>query len=264
MSLGELPPWGAAGATGQWSRHEDGACRLGNLGVHLLRLYALAERCGTGCCFVDLGVDHGVSSLALALDAIPRSNNVYGVDLRFVHLGFDLDRHPNYHRVLGDSVTVGKQWEGGDIDLLFVDTLHIEPQVLCELYVWYPHVKPGGFVVLHDTAWPDERHDLAWHPDAVRAGLELPTPDRAVASFFGLEREFETGKHSGFRYVDDDIEATHYPESWGMTVVHVKRKQSLAANIADWSTVFAHRSEILRLLLGEQRLQSLGVELELT
>ncbi|MCU0268069.1 MAG: class I SAM-dependent methyltransferase [Acidimicrobiales bacterium] len=253
--------WGRYGPTGSWNHTTSGTCTLSDLGVHLLRLHALTQRCGRGSTFVDLGVAHGVSSLALALDAIDRDHDVYGVDLRFADLGFDLRAHPRYHRIRGDSVTVGSRWDRGGIDLLVLDTLHVEPQVLCELHRWVPHVRPGGYVVVHDTAWPPGSHDLAWHAGAAAAGTVWPTPDRAVARFFGLEEHFAHATHTGFHHVDDDLEVTHHPDSWGMTVVRVGGTRDYRANIADWDAVFAQRAAVLHTLFDEATLRWYGVDL---
>lgn len=255
-------PWGRGGASGGWNREESGHCCLSNLGVNLLRLYAVVDRAGRDRTFVDLGVDHGVSSLALGLDAIERGNLVYGVDLSFANLGYDLRAHPNHRRIRGDSVTVGKHWDRGDVDLVFVDTLHVEPQVLSELYHWYPRVRPGGYVIVHDTAWPEGRHDLAWHPRASAADPAWPTPDRAVAAFFGLERQFGDGKFDGFHHVDDDLEVTHHAESWGMTIIRVKRRRDLRSNITDWSEVFRQRARVLRSVMSEAALRWFSVDLD--
>ena len=257
----EVAPWGPSGARGAWNAEESGLCRLSNLGVHLLRLYAIVDRCGEHNTFVDLGVDHGVSSLALALDAITRHNTVYGVDLSFANLGYDLRSHPCYHRVRGDSVTVGRRWDGGAVDVLVVDTLHVAPQVLCELHQWYAHVPVGGYVVLHDTAWPDGRHDLQWHERARAAGVTWPTPDRAVAAFFGLDEQFARGKHTGFRYADDDVEVDHHADSWGMTIVRRRSDRDLRSNINDWATVFEQRAEVLRTVMTDGARRWFGVDL---
>jgi len=210
---------------------------------------------------VDLGVDHGVSSLALALDAVPRRNTVFGVDLTFSNLGFDLRSHPHYHRIRGDTVTVGRQWDRGCVDLVFIDSLHVEPHVLSELHAWFPHVRTGGTIIVHDTAWPEGSHDLRWHPGADATGVKWPTPDRAVAAFFGLEQQFADAKHHGFHHVDDDIEVAHHPESWGMTVIRRKSSRDLRANVGDWPRVFAQRTQVLCSLMDAARLRWFGIDL---
>lgn len=39
-----------------------------------------------------------------------------------------------------------------DIDILFIDTNHVYEETLIELELYYPRVRPGGRIYLHDTA----------------------------------------------------------------------------------------------------------------
>ncbi len=198
--------------------------------------------------------------MAMAADAVDRDNDVYGVDVRFRHLGFDLRHHPRYQRVRADSVTAGKCWRGPRVDAVFIDTLHVSPQALCELYLWQPLVRIGGLVIVHDTAWPDGVCDLGWSGSAQRAGMAWPTPDRAIAAFFGLEEQFRTGKHVGFRYETRDISVTHYPESYGMTFVRMKRRVDFRAQITAWDRIFADRERVIRTVLAPQTIRLLSID----
>lgn len=236
------------------------ASTAGHLGENLPRLKAIADQCGTNAVFVELGVDRGIVTQTLLTAAEQSGNLVYGVDVNFRHLPYALMAHPCHRRIRSDSVTAGGRWGRGPIDLLFVDTLHVAPHVLCELHVWTPHLRPGGFVIVHDTAWPDDQRDLTWHPRVRTEGASWPTPDQAVASFFGLADAFADGKHTGFQHNDRRITAVHHPASYGMTVVQVHDASTLGEKI-DWPAVYRERERVLRLVVGDDGITALRIDL---
>lgn len=49
-----------------------------------------------------------------------------------------------------DSSTLGKNWIGGDLDLLIVDGDHLQDGVEKDIDAWLPHVKVGGLIFFHD------------------------------------------------------------------------------------------------------------------
>ena len=49
------------------------------------------------------------------------------------------------------SADVARSWDGGPVDLVFVDGDHLEPGVLADWELWHPHVAPGGHVLFHDA-----------------------------------------------------------------------------------------------------------------
>ncbi len=53
---------------------------------------------------------------------------------------------------------------GGAPELIFIDSSHEYENTLAELEAWYPHLAPGGFVVLHDSS------EFAASFDATKAG----------------------------------------------------------------------------------------------
>ena len=63
------------------------------------------------------------------------------------------------------SAAVARRWDGGAIDLLFVDGDHSEAGVAEDWELWHGFVAPGGTVVFHDAR--------AGRPDG--GGLEGPT-----------------------------------------------------------------------------------------
>lgn len=61
-------------------------------------------------------------------------------------------RHIKFHRI--ESIDAGKRWEelsNMDVDWLHIDTSHTYEQTKGELETWYPLVKVGGMIVMHDS-----------------------------------------------------------------------------------------------------------------
>src|SRR5579872_6438868 len=93
---------------------------------------------------VDLGVWAGHSSRILLDVARSRGGIVYGIDNELSGVNKSLGLDPHYQLIIGDSVTVGKRWQGPRPDFIFVDTIHTKEHVLCELYYWYDLIAVGG------------------------------------------------------------------------------------------------------------------------
>jgi hypothetical protein len=148
--------------------------------------------------------------------------------------------------IQSDSVEAGKNWNSGEVSVLFVDTMHVSCQVLAELYYWYPHVKEGGYIVFHDTAWPEGRHDLFWVPEVVNNNIKYGRPEDAVGKFFGISDLYKQHIYDGFIYEDDDIEVNHNSDSWGMTFVKIKKKRNYISEIKDWDKIFEERNKVLQ------------------
>lgn len=65
---------------------------------------------------------------------------------------------PPQFQILGDSADIGKNWDLGQIDLLFVDGDHHEIGIEADIRSWFPHLRIGGIILFHDygkTEWPD-------------------------------------------------------------------------------------------------------------
>ena len=50
-----------------------------------------------------------------------------------------------------DFVSMSMHWLGGPIDLLFIDDGHYYETICKEMELWRQHVRPGGWIVLHDV-----------------------------------------------------------------------------------------------------------------
>lgn len=91
-----------------------------------------------------------------------------------------------YAAIHGDSVVVGQGWERGQVDLVFVDGDHTYAGARGDIESWWPHLKPGGYMVIHDY---QKREAFALKfpeipiTDELLGNLIKPYPDvdRAVA-----------------------------------------------------------------------------------
>jgi hypothetical protein len=216
-----------------------------DIGINAHHLYDIVSKY-KNTIFVDLGVRGGISSEIMLLDSNVNNNKVFGVDVDWSRLNSYVDNHPNYTKISGDSSTIGKYWDK-KISGLFVDTFHIKEQVLCELYFWYPHVEEGGFIAFHDTNWPEGKHDsygnIIW--DRVEDG---------VKSFFGV---------NSLNYEDEYIKMENYPDSWGMTIVQIKKKKDFISDFTYWKNVLDKRNHLISLFWNETNKKDVNIDLKL-
>ena len=200
-----------------------------DLGINKNVLYDITSKY-TESIFVDLGVREGLSSKIMLSDSVKNNNKVFGVDVNWNMLNSEVASHPNYTTILGDSSTVGKYWNE-KISGLFVDTFHIKEQVLSELYFWYSHIKEGGFIAFHDTNWPQGKHDEY-------GGITWGRVEEGVKSFFNVD---------SLNYEDEHIKMTNYPESWGLTIVEIKKKKDYISEFPNWKEVIDRRNCLINI-----------------
>lgn len=215
----------------------------GDLGNNSYELHKVISQYSNSI-FVDLGVRTGESSTVMLIDSTEKQNKVFGVDVEFSRLEAEVNIHPNYTKLLGDSSTLGKNWKD-KIEGLFVDTIHVKEQVMCELYFWYPHIKEGGFITFHDSNWPGGKYDFI-------GGENWPRVEEGIYNFFGINT---------LNYEDEFITVKNYPESYGMTFVTIKKKKDYISLFNDWEYIFERRNKLLTNFFNENT--KFGGELEL-
>lgn len=215
-----------------------------DLGQNVYRLYELIKSNGV---YVDCGIRHGVSSEIFLLDAEKNSNSVFGieVDINFKDLSPDIKNHPNYKLILGESATIGKHWKG-KINGLFIDTVHVKEQAMVELYYWYEKLLDGGFIGFHDTAWPEDKHDT-------HGGYVWDRVEDGIKSFFGIDE---------LNYEDEFIKCSHYPESWGMTIIEIKKKKDYLSG-KDWMPIFEARNKLINAQWAHLPNEEIKIELNM-
>lgn len=118
---------------------------------------------------VNVGAGAGTSSLAMAeaCDEIGAQRILYSIDnspggpLGGLEGENNAFRNANMfppHQILDDSRIAGRYWVGEQIDLLFIDDGHLEPEIQGDIDAWMPNLKDGGIVAFHDygtAKWPD-------------------------------------------------------------------------------------------------------------
>lgn len=146
---------------------------------------------------IELGTRDGHSTSCFLVRAMQRAGHVWSVDINpnglvprrgwTMIVGNDLD--PDVFSQLPDSC-----------DLLFIDTSHAYDHTVLELSMYGPKVRPGGLILLHDTALehPEDRdlHLPAQEPWPVR---------RAMTEYADLH---------GYAWSEDEA-------SWGLGVIYV-------------------------------------------
>jgi predicted O-methyltransferase YrrM len=228
-----------------FSEQELASCDLGN--NNILRMYNVVEKAGENKKFVDLGVRQGVSSSIFLYNAEEKNNTVYGADLDFNFLNSKLKNSKKYYTLLADTVTLGKRWNEGNIDILFVDTLHIKEQVLCELYYWAEKINENGVIIFHDTAWEEGKKDTI-------AEREWDRVEDAIHEFFSINT---------LNYKDEFIESLHFTESYGMTFIKIKKKKDFKSNIKNWKEIFDNRNYYMNYLFKNDNLQNKIINLNI-
>ena len=214
-----------------------------DIGNNAINLYNIASNY-KNTIFVDLGVRIGVSSEIMLLDSDINNNKVFGVDVDWSLLDPLVNSHVNYTKISGDSSTVGKYWDK-KISGLFVDTFHIKEQVLSELYFWYPHIEEGGFIAFHDTNWPEDKNDFY-------GNIKWDRPEEGVKSFFNVD---------SLNYEDEYIKISNYPESWGMTIVEIKKKKDYISEYNNWEEILNRRNYLIGLFWNENNISDVKIDL---
>ena len=121
------------------------------------RLSVVLGVCGGGCC-LHLCEGH-------------RMGQVVGIDHQFdhpEHIQYIRQNFANFTFMLGDSVNsagdVYKQF--GEVDILFVDTIHEYQRTLDEYHAWKPYLSDKAVVCFDDL----------FRPGMIDAWNELPEP----------------------------------------------------------------------------------------
>ncbi len=142
----------------------------------------------------------------------------------------------------------GNTWQNGEIDILFVDSIHADVQVISELFAWWNRVKVGGWVVFHDTNWSNYIHKPS-HPCAGKkpgnsgkgydsyGGRAWATPDVAVKKFFQIE---------DMNTENENIFSIFSPDDLGMTFIQKKSDYDFTKDIIDWESIFQDRDYLIR------------------
>ena len=110
---------------------------------------------------VEIGSLRGRSTLCLAAGASLRPEtrvftvdpHVYGTHEELLENLEHFDALDIVEPICAPSTTAAESWTAG-LRVLFVDGDHREAAVDADLDAWLPHLMPGGFLLLHDSAGP--------------------------------------------------------------------------------------------------------------
>jgi hypothetical protein len=103
---------------------------------------------------IMLGAGPGVMTAAIK-DGNP-TIHVFMVDNDTCHYAiahlrdYGPDYAQNVYAMVGDSAAVGTRYDGRQADLLVIDADHSEKGVRDDIICWLSHVKPGGYIMIHD------------------------------------------------------------------------------------------------------------------
>ncbi|MDX1971661.1 MAG: class I SAM-dependent methyltransferase [Candidatus Sumerlaeia bacterium] len=111
----------------------------------------------SGGCIVELGCFRGVTTSKLAELT---SKSLYAVDPFIGYGGSEEDYALFLQRTKGfanvrhlrkTSGQAAREWDGPEVDLVFIDALHDYDNTLHDILAWREHVTPGGLLAMHDT-----------------------------------------------------------------------------------------------------------------
>ena len=126
----------------------------GDMKDHLLTIYSVARGVQAKT-IVEIGVRHGMSTMALLAAAQDIGGKVFSVDIDFCKTAhsrarlFELEDYWKFFRMPSRDFIAG--WTDGPIYLAFIDGDHRLGGVWEDFSGLYPHVKQDGLILLHDT-----------------------------------------------------------------------------------------------------------------
>lgn len=144
------------------------------------------------CVAVNIGAGAGTSGLAFLesrADLILHTVDITGASSPFgcLHAEREVCQAAGY--VLGerwfqyhmDSKQLSIQWQGGPVDIVFIDGDHSYEGAGGDIMGWLPHIRSGGFMAVHDYRKQDvvitDDGDVRPHP------MQWPGVDEAVDNY---------------------------------------------------------------------------------
>jgi len=121
---------------------------------HLTMLYGLVVGMGAQK-VIELGVNTGESTVAFLEALQVTGGKLFSVDIvpcvqaRAMMQGYGLTK--NWAFTMENDLDYVKKWDGGQVDIVFVDTSHEREQTKKEIAAFEPLLRPGGVMVFHDT-----------------------------------------------------------------------------------------------------------------
>lgn len=143
---------------------------------------------------IELGTRTGVSTLAWLYALAQTGGRLTSVDLDAAP---PIGKYPHWTFIQGDDMNPTILAGLDPCDILFLDTSHHYRHTLLELHTYRWLVKPGGYIVCHDTELPI--------PEGQPAGDPTFPVKRAIEKFIS---------ETGFRWIN-------LPNCWGLGIIEV-------------------------------------------
>jgi cephalosporin hydroxylase len=161
--------------------------------LHLPRFVDLVTETGAQH-VIELGTRTGVSTIAWLYGLEQTGGRLTSIDIDEKPAIAD---HPSWTFIQGDDLDPDIVMGLDPADIVFIDTSHLYEQTIAELRMYRWLVKPGGFLVLHDTELPV--------PETAPAGHPLFPVRKALTEFCA----------------DEGYEFVNIPECWGLGIVRM-------------------------------------------
>lgn len=136
--------------------------------LHLPRVVALTQGLDAQH-VIELGVRSGVSTVAWLYALEQTGGQLTSVD---VDEAPDLGDQPHWTFIRGNDLDPAVLARMRPADIVFIDTIHTYDHTVAELEAYYPLVRPGGRVVLHDTMLRQPEGQPEGPPYPVRTAVE--------------------------------------------------------------------------------------------
>ena len=121
-----------------------------------------------GQIYVEVGVDKG-KSLWIAKQVAKEGVEIHGVDIQ----DDPVIAGTYFHQ--GNSIVLGKEWQGPKISLLFIDGDHSMWGCHNDIEAWYPNMEEEGVMLFHDCDTSS--------PGVVQAVAEFVDTHRGIKSW---------------------------------------------------------------------------------
>lgn len=159
------------------------------------KMQQMARELPPGAVVINIGAGGGTSGLLFA-EILGEDGYLYTIDITnessplgclegeravFKSAGLYHLLGENWFQIHGDSKEVGASWDGPKVDFVFIDGDHSYDGCVGDIVSWWPHLKVGGLMAIHDYGKDDidfqaqqKAGKIVPHPKS------YPTVDRAV------------------------------------------------------------------------------------
>lgn len=129
---------------------------------------------------IEMGVRSGMSTRSFLAGAEQSRGQVWSCDIAPPQVPAIIKASTRWHFIQADDLSrEAQEFLPAECDVLFLDAHadhwgpeEVRQQVLAELALYVPRVRPGGVVLLHDTQWEPPATDLGEPVGAVARALD--------------------------------------------------------------------------------------------